>query len=73
MRPTDNPVPVEIRPVGGFKLFIRFEDGREGTADLAPILAGPMFESIRDPVVFSAVTLDPCGAPCWPTGVDLAP
>jgi hypothetical protein len=56
-----------------FWLFVEFSDGVSGEIDLSTRLFGPMFEPLRDPAFFAAVTLDAFGVPTWPNGADLAP
>lgn len=52
---------------------LTFDDGLEGTVNLAPLLRGPMFEEIvRDDTVFGRVALDE-ETLVWPSGADLAP
>ncbi len=59
------------------RLRVTFNDGSSGEVDVRSLLEslrvdGTVFEDLRDPEVFSKVTL--ClGAPCWPNGADLAP
>jgi hypothetical protein len=58
----------------GYRIRLRFEDGTEGIVDLEGRLWGPMFESLRDPVVFRRVRVDAeAGTITWPNGADLAP
>jgi hypothetical protein len=44
---------VEARHVGGFIIWLRFRDGTTGEIDLNAELHGPMFEPLRDPVLFA--------------------
>jgi hypothetical protein len=57
----------------GFTLQVLFEDGRSGRVDLSARLFGPVFEPLRDPLLFAHVRVDEYGAVCWPNGADLAP
>ena len=62
------------RPLGGTRLWLRFDDGREGEVDLGPELAGTVFASLRDPAVFAQVAIDPdTRTIVWPNGADFAP
>ena len=63
-----------VRPLGGTRLWLRFDDGREGEVDLGPELDGPVFTPLRDPARFAEVALDPeLRTVVWPTGADFAP
>lgn len=64
---------VKIRALPDYRLEVEFEDGVHGTVDMSGDLWGPMFEPLRDPERFAEVGLDEEGAPCWPTGADIAP
>ena len=62
------------RPLGGSRLWLRFDDGAEGEVDLGPELDGPVFAPLRDPAVFAQVRVDPeLRTVAWPNGADLAP
>ena len=62
-----------ILPLAGYRLSVEFEDGVAGTIELESELFGEVFEPLRDVALFAQVRLDEFGAPCWPTGADLAP
>ncbi|MGA2710882.1 MAG: DUF2442 domain-containing protein [Steroidobacteraceae bacterium] len=65
---------VEAHYVAEFKVWIRFSDGAEGEVDLAPELAGPMFEPLRNVELFRRLVLHPeLRTLVWPNGADLAP
>jgi hypothetical protein len=57
----------------GYTLHLLFEDGRSGKVDLSDKLFGPVFEPLRDSLLFAQVGVDEYGAICWPNGADLAP
>ena len=62
---------VEARHVGGFRVWLRFEDGLEGELDLGPELYGEVFEPLKDPGFFARFTVD--HTLTWPNGADFAP
>ena len=65
---------VEARHVGGFVVRLRFRDGTAGEIDLAAELHGPVFEPLRDPIVFGAFQIHPdFQTLVWPNGADFAP
>jgi len=56
------------------RLRLRFNDSLEKVVDVSPLLKGPVFEPLRDPLYFRLGKLDPiCGTVIWPNGADFAP
>jgi hypothetical protein len=66
---------VAVKPLGEYRLYLRFEDGTEGIVDLAERLAfRGVFEPLRDPACFAQVRVDnELGTIAWPNGADLDP
>jgi len=66
---------VEVRSLGGYRLYLRFEDGVQGEVDVAGFVRfDGVFEALRDPARFAEVRVNPdLGTICWPNGADLAP
>jgi hypothetical protein len=64
---------VAVRPLGGMRLRIRFEDGVEGEVDLAKRMKFPgMLARLRDPDFFAKVFVHPeFGTVSWPGEIDL--
>ncbi len=63
-----------VRPLGGTRLWLRFDDGQEGEVDLGPELEGTVFAPLSDPAVFVQVAIDPdTRTIAWPNGADFAP
>lgn len=68
------PKVVEVTPLDGYKLWLRFQDGVSGTVDLSAELWGPMFEPLKDRALFAQVAIHPeLATVTWPNGADLAP
>lgn len=64
----------DAKLVRDFIVWVRFNDGSEGEVDLSGELDGPVFEPLRDPVVFAQLRLNPdIHTLVWPNGADLAP
>jgi hypothetical protein len=66
---------VEVRPLAGFRLSVRFADGTQGEVDLSALISGSragVFARLRDHSVFAQVGIDH-GAVTWPGNIDLAP
>jgi hypothetical protein len=67
---------VAVKPLGGHRLWIRFDDGQEGEIDLKPFLHAfrNMFAPLEDPAYFAKVKVSrAAGTICWPNGLDLDP
>jgi hypothetical protein len=66
---------VEARPLGGYRVYLRFEDGVEADLDLGEsIRFEGVFAPLRDPARFAELRVDPeLGTLCWPGGADLDP
>ena len=64
----------DMKYVSGYKLWLKFEDGREGVVDLSQELWGDVFEPLKDPERFKSVRLDQdLNTVCWDSGADFAP
>src|ERR1700730_3283479 len=64
---------VEVLP--GLRLRVRFNDGTEGTVELAGFLSSPeagVFAALRDEHWFGQARIE-LGAVTWPGDLDLAP
>jgi len=65
----------KARVVKDFEVEIAFTDGRTEILDLAPLLAGPVFDPLRtDRSLFQALRVDDeLGTIVWSNGADLCP
>ena len=60
--------------VSGYRIRLRFADGRTGEIDLTDQLWGEVFEPLKDPAVFKRFRVDKeLNTITWETGADLAP
>jgi hypothetical protein len=66
---------MEARHLGGYRLYLRYDDGAAGEVDLMPLLQFTgMFEPLRDPAYFTLMRVDmDAGTIVWPNGADLCP
>lgn len=66
---------VSVEVVGGYRLLLRFADGKEGVVDLAGVLSfRGVFASLEDHGYFERVRVDAeSGTIVWPNGADLDP
>lgn len=63
-----------VRPLGGTRLWLQFDDGKEGELDLGAELEGTVFAPLEDPEFFARVAIDPdTRTLVWPNGADFAP
>ena len=63
---------VEAKATGGFRVWLRFNDGLEGEIDLGDELDGEIFEPLRDASYFASFRLEGHTL-TWPNGADMAP
>jgi hypothetical protein len=65
---------IEVEPLDGYVLHLRFSDGSSREVDLGSELWGPVFEPLRDLELFRKVAVDAeLGTVVWPNGADLDP
>ena len=63
-----------VRPLGGYRLFIAFNNGESGEVDLSERLTGTMFSPLKDPALFATAHHHPeLETVVWSNGADLAP
>ena len=67
------PKPVEVKPLTNFRIWLRYEDGTEGTIDLSDIAGRGVFAAWNDPAFFRSVRLGPHGAIELGTDIDICP
>lgn len=59
---------------GGYRIWLRFNDGAEGVVDLGDALVGEVFEPLKDIDKFKAFRVDAdIETLVWENGADLAP
>lgn len=66
---------VDVRPLDGYRLHLRFEDGAEGDVDVAEFVDfDGVFAPLKDRSAFASVRVDAdLGTVVWPNGADLDP
>jgi hypothetical protein len=69
------PLLIEARPLDGYRVHVRFEDGTAADVDLSYLLDhGGVFEPLRDVGFFRQLRADPeAGTIVWPNEADIAP
>lgn len=63
--------PAEAKPQQGYQLWLRYEDGAQGTVDLSDLGGRGVFKAWEERTVFEAVRITKSGALEWPGGLDL--
>jgi hypothetical protein len=63
----------QVKALPDFKLWLKFEDGVEGTVAFKDIAAfRGVFSQLENPTEFFKVSVNPeLGVVCWPNGADL--
>lgn len=62
------------KPLPDYRLWLQFDDGCEGYADLSKELWGTMFEPLKDPALFATARVDSTlKTVTWDNGADFAP
>ena len=61
-----------VEVLDDFRLYVHFNNGEAGIADLMPELYGEVFEPLRNPDLFRKVYLTSRTIE-WPNGADFAP
>jgi hypothetical protein len=66
---------VKIKYLDGYKLELKFEDGKKGVVDFTPhFKKGGAFRRLRDLEYFKKAYVNKeLGVLCWPDGLDIAP
>jgi hypothetical protein len=66
---------ITAQPIAPHQLHLRFEDGVEGTIDIAKIITfSGIFAPLKDPDYFATVQVDPeIGTVMWDNGANLDP
>jgi hypothetical protein len=60
--------------VAPFTLRVQFDDNTEQVIDFEPVLAGELYEPLRNPTLFDQVRVDPeVQTLVWPNGADFDP
>jgi hypothetical protein len=66
---------VEAKPIDGYVVHVRFEDGTAADVDLSYLHdRGGVFEPLKDPQFFKELRADrEAGTIVWPNDADIAP
>jgi len=66
---------IEVKPENNYKLYLKFEDGKEGFVDISQLIQFTgIFEPLKQLEYFQSVKLNPeWGTIYWDNGADLDP
>ena len=64
---------VEVKPLPGYRLWLRFDDGVEGVVDLSGLVGKGVFVIWKDEERFRSVRIGDGGELVWEQDVDLCP
>jgi hypothetical protein len=65
---------IDVRPLPGFKIRVKFQDGVEGQVDLSDLVGKGVFSKWKEPGFFESVFIDKeSHTVAWPGGIDLSP
>lgn len=66
---------LEVKPLDGYKVFIRFEDGISGEIDISKVVPFMgVFSELKDKHFFDQVFVNKeTGTICWKNGADISP
>jgi hypothetical protein len=67
------PKPIDVRALTNWEIWLRYDDGTEGTVDLSDLAGRGVFAAWSDPAFFRSVRLGRHGAIEWGTEIDLCP
>lgn len=63
---------LKVEPLKDYRLYLKFEDEKEGIFDVMPYIKGSWFGELSDPAYFRQVRVTEQGIE-WPNEQDIAP
>ena len=67
------PIPVEVKPLDKYRLWVKFSDGVEGIVDLSEFAGRGVFALWNDYREFERVHIGPGGELAWGEQIDMCP
>jgi hypothetical protein len=65
--------PLEVKPLTGYRIWVRYSDGAEGQVDLSHLAGRGVFALWNDEREFAKVRIGPGHAIAWSDEVELCP
>lgn len=66
------PKPTAVKPLPNFHIWLRYDDGVEGSVDLSDLAGRGVFAAWSDPAFFDSVRMGSHGAIEWGSEIDLS-
>ena len=63
--------PVEVKPLPGYRIWIKYEDGESGEIDLSHLAGKGVFKAWDDPGHFENVHISPHRTIAWDENIDM--
>jgi hypothetical protein len=67
------PKPLDVKPLTGYRIWIRYDDGVDGEVDLSDLVGRGVFAAWADVPFFETVHLAPHRAVAWSPDIELCP
>lgn len=67
------PRPTDVKPLDNYRIWVKYTDGVEGTADLAHLAGKGVFAQWNYPVAFQDVHIGSSGEIAWSDEIDVCP
>ena len=67
------PIPIEVRPLDRYRLWVKYSDGVEGVADLSDLVGKGVFALWNDYEEFKKVHIGASGEIAWSEQIDVCP
>lgn len=64
---------MEVKAQSGYRIWLRYSDGTEGTVDLSHLVGRGVFAAWNDVAFFESVRIAESGAVIWGDDIDLCP
>jgi hypothetical protein len=64
---------IELKALDNYKLYLKYNDGVEGSIDLSDVVGKGVFKDFEDEVFFKNVWIGESGAPTWNNELDIDP
>lgn len=67
------PIPIEVKPLENYRLWVKYSDGVEGVVDLSDLVDKGVFALWNDYQEFQKVHIGPSSEIAWSEEIDMCP